>query len=188
MPKRREVDRWFSDYDDPMKEVVAGMREVVLAVDPRVDECIKWQAPTFTYQGNIASFFPRSKKHASLMFHQGAKIPGKHPRLEGSGDTSRVMKIGSLSDLRKARRDLENVIRAWVQWKDAPLTPTVPSRKKVSSKTTANQKPAGKKKIPRKKTTAKTKKTWKKKAPGTKKSAKESAVKKRSVKKRPTAK
>jgi hypothetical protein len=53
--------------------------------DARIDECIKWQAPTFTYRGNLASFFPKSKRHASLMFHVGAKIPGTHPRLEGWG-------------------------------------------------------------------------------------------------------
>lgn len=37
------------------------------------------EGATFVFEGNIASFFPRSKKHASLMFHQGAKIPGDHP-------------------------------------------------------------------------------------------------------------
>ena len=52
-----------------------AVRDVLLEADPRVDECIKWQAPTFTYQGNIASFFPRAKKHVSLMFHHGAALP-----------------------------------------------------------------------------------------------------------------
>lgn len=56
-----------------MKPVVQRVRELVLAADPRIDECIKWQAPTFTYLGNLASFFPKSKQHASLMFHLGAQ-------------------------------------------------------------------------------------------------------------------
>ena len=58
-----EVDAWFDRYDNPQKNLVLAVRDVVLEADPRVGECIKWQAPTFTYQGNIASFFPRSKKH-----------------------------------------------------------------------------------------------------------------------------
>ena len=62
-----DVDDWMAAYDSPMKPVVAAMREAILAADPRIGECIKWQAPTFTYKGNIASFFPKSKKHASLM-------------------------------------------------------------------------------------------------------------------------
>lgn len=34
--------------------------------------------------GNIASFSP-AKNFVSLMFHRGAELPGKHPRLEGDG-------------------------------------------------------------------------------------------------------
>ena len=79
MSRQPEVDAWFERYDNPMKDVVQRIREIVLDADPRVDECIKWQAPTFTYKGNIASFFPKSKQHASLMFHQGARIPGTLP-------------------------------------------------------------------------------------------------------------
>ena len=91
----------------------------MLDADPRIDECIKWQAPTFTYKGNLASFYPRSKDHASLMFHTGAQIPGSYPRLEGSGDTSRVMKVGSVSDAEAARAELEAIVRAWIAWRDS---------------------------------------------------------------------
>src|SRR5688572_4352730 len=117
MPRSKEVDAWFARYDNPMKEVVARMREIVLAADSRIDECIKWQAPTFTFEGNLASFFPKSKQHASLMFHVGARIPGKHPRLAGTGDTSRVMKIGSVAEANAARADLERLVRAWCDWR-----------------------------------------------------------------------
>jgi len=119
MPKQPEVDTWFERYDNPMKPVVQRMREMVLEADPRVDECVKWQAPTFMYKGNLASFYPRSRVHASLMFHLGARIPGSFPRLEGTGDTSRVMKIGSLEDAETARPELESIVRAWCDWRDA---------------------------------------------------------------------
>ena len=47
MPKQPAVDAWFERYDNPMKPVVQRIREIVLDADPRVDEVIKWQAPTF---------------------------------------------------------------------------------------------------------------------------------------------
>jgi len=118
MGKSKEVETWFKKYDNPMKDVVLKMREIILKADKRMEECIKWQAPTFTYKGNLASFFPKSKQHASLMFHIGAKIPGKHPRLEGSGLTSRVMKIGSVVEATKAKKDLEKIVKAWCDWRD----------------------------------------------------------------------
>jgi uncharacterized protein YdhG (YjbR/CyaY superfamily) len=113
MPRSKDVDAWFARYDNPMKSVVQRMREIILAADPRIGECIKWQAPTFTFEGNLASFYPKSKQHASLMFHQGAHIPGDHPRLTGTGGTSRVMKIGSVAEANAARRDLEKIVKAW---------------------------------------------------------------------------
>src|SRR5262252_1632251 len=117
MGRSKDVDTWLRSYDNPMKDVVMRMREIILAADPRMSECIKWQAPTFTYEGNLASFFPKSKQHASLMFHLGARIPGSHPRLEGSGDTGRVLKVGSLADAERAKRDIERIVQAWCAWR-----------------------------------------------------------------------
>jgi uncharacterized protein YdhG (YjbR/CyaY superfamily) len=117
MPRNSTVDAWFARYDNPMRDVVLRVREIILAADPRIDECIKWQAPTFTFEGNLASFFPKSKQHASLMFHVGARIPGEHPRLEGTGGTGRVMKLGSVAEANAAKRDIERVVRAWCAWR-----------------------------------------------------------------------
>jgi uncharacterized protein YdhG (YjbR/CyaY superfamily) len=119
MGRSKDVDAWFERYDNPMKDVVQRIRAIILSADARIQECIKWQAPTFTYRGNLASFYPKSKQHASLMFHVGAQIPGKHPRLEGAGTTSRVMKIGSVEEANAARRDLERIVKAWCDWRAA---------------------------------------------------------------------
>lgn len=129
MPRRREVDAWFAKYDNPMKPVVMAMRDAILAADKRIDECIKWQAPTFTYEGNLASFFPRSKQHASLMFHQGSKIPGKFSRLEGSG-VGRHMKIASLEELDEARDQLTKIVRAWCDSREVAAPKKKPAKKK----------------------------------------------------------
>ncbi|MEV7136296.1 DUF1801 domain-containing protein [Arthrobacter sp. NPDC093128] len=43
-------------------DLVASVREFILATDPAVTEAIKWQAPTFMYKGNIASSFPSRRK------------------------------------------------------------------------------------------------------------------------------
>jgi uncharacterized protein YdhG (YjbR/CyaY superfamily) len=144
MGRSKQVDAWFTRYDNPMKDVVQRMREIVLGADARIEECIKWQAPTFTYRGNLASFFPKSKQHASLMFHVGARIPGKHPRLEGSGATSRVMKIASVAEANAARSDIERIVKAWCAWRDAEAGEDEP-RKAAGPRKAAKKKPAAKK-------------------------------------------
>lgn len=117
--KQPDVERWLNVYDNPMKPVVSAMREIILAADPRISEAIKWQAPTFIYKGNIASFFPKSKKHASLMFHKGADIPGDFPNLIGDGKEARTFKVAGLEDLNVKHVELQAILRAWCAMRDA---------------------------------------------------------------------
>lgn len=118
MKTNKAVDQWLAEYDNPMKPVVAETRNLILSSDKRVEEAIKWQAPTFMYKGNIASFFPKAKKHATLMFHKGAEIPGSFPNLVGDGKEARSFKIVSLEDLAEKSDELRAIVAAWCDMKD----------------------------------------------------------------------
>jgi hypothetical protein len=108
-----EVDRWFDGRaDDPMVEAKRRVREIILGADDRVTESVKWKTPTFSFEGNIVSFNP-SKHVVSLLFHRGAEIPGRHPKLEGEGKLARTMRFADLAEVEEGRQDLERVIRAW---------------------------------------------------------------------------
>lgn len=100
-----------------MKDVVQRVRQILLAADERLEETIKWQAPTFMYKGNLASFNPRSRQHASLLFHSGANIPGKFPHLEGGGDTARYMRFTSIEDAEASKGELKAIVKAWIKLK-----------------------------------------------------------------------
>lgn len=113
-----DVDIWFENYDNPQKALVEAVRNAILDIDPRVTEAIKWKAPTFIYEGNIASFFPRSKQHVVLMFHTGASLPNPHGLLEGDGETARSAKFLSYDDLAAKQPALEALIRAWIESRD----------------------------------------------------------------------
>lgn len=117
MPTSSDVDAWFDRYDNPQKDLVDAVRHVILAADERVTETIKWQAPTFMYQGNIASFFPKAKAHVSLMFHTGAALADPDGLLEGDGETSRVAKFADADDLAAKTPALQALIRDWIQAK-----------------------------------------------------------------------
>ncbi len=118
MPTSQIVDPWFETDDNPHKELVDAVRRVILAADDRVTETIKWQAPTFVYRGNIASFLPKSKTHVSLVFHTGASLPDPDGILEGEGDTSRVAKFTDAEDLARKTPALQGIVRAWIAAKD----------------------------------------------------------------------
>jgi hypothetical protein len=108
------VDAWFETYHNPQAGLVQLVRTAILDASPEVSEAIKWQAPTFVYKGNIASFYPKAKSHVSLMFHQGATLPDPTGLLEGAGDTSRVAKFLDAEDFGGKREALQELVRAWV--------------------------------------------------------------------------
>ncbi len=112
-----EVEAWLARYDNPQKSTLMAVREIILAADPRIGECIKWQSPTFTYNGNLASFNPRAKQFVSLMFHTGAQIPGEFPNLKGGAGTARYMQIESMEAAAELSNELKQIVLAWCELK-----------------------------------------------------------------------
>ena len=112
-----EVDRWFADFEHPLKDAMLRAREVILEADGRIEESVKWSTPTFGFEGNLASFQPRAKRFVSLLFHRGSEIPGDHHRLEGEGRLARTMRFADLDDVEAGQGDLEAVVRAWCDWR-----------------------------------------------------------------------
>ena len=90
-----------------------AVRDVLLKADKRMGECVKWSCPTFIYGGNLASLNPQAKAFVSVMFHTGAKIPGKHPILEGKGNTARFVRIEDARDLAGKKASLKEIVKAW---------------------------------------------------------------------------
>ena len=119
MNRDPSVDAWLAAYTNPQQPVVERVREIVLAADPRITETIKWSTPTFLYKGNLASFQPRATKFVSILFHEGASIPGDHPRLDSGGDHARYVRIADLADAEAAADELTSVVRAWCDARDA---------------------------------------------------------------------
>ena len=74
MQRNPDVDAFLADLDHPLLDELQAVRAIVLGVDKRITESIKWGGPTFSFQGNIATIPPRTKKAVQLFFQHGALI------------------------------------------------------------------------------------------------------------------
>lgn len=113
-----EVDAYLEKKNHPLTAEIDRVRQIILQTDPRIGECIKWSSPTFTYKGNMASFFMNAKKMVSLMFHKGALIDDPTGLLEGDGKEGRTARFSDMEDIEKKKADLETVVRAWIALQD----------------------------------------------------------------------
>ncbi len=118
MNKNAEVDQFLQELNHPMHAEIDRVREIILAAHPEVQECIKWKSPTFTYKGNMASFFMNAKKHVSLMFHKGALLADTTGLLQGDGKEGRTAKFADMADIESKKTDLEAVVLLWVGHRD----------------------------------------------------------------------
>ena len=114
-----KVDELLEKKEHPLDAEIRRVREIILSSDNRIEEAVKWSAPTFMYKGNIASFFMNTKKLVSLMFHKGATIDDPTGLLEGDGKEARTARFYGLEDIESKKTDLEAVINAWIAMKDA---------------------------------------------------------------------
>lgn len=113
-----QVEAFFTHLDHPLAEVMLRIREIILSTDDRMTEVIKWGAPTFVYQGNLATFNVRAKKFVNLTFHTGALIPGEHSVLEGDGKEARVMRFVDVAEVEAKKAGLQAVVRSWIELKE----------------------------------------------------------------------
>lgn len=69
------VDAWLAGLDHPLKPVVAAVRTALAEAEPRLGQQIKWNAPSFTSEGeDKLTFNLRPKAPLLLIFHRGAKV------------------------------------------------------------------------------------------------------------------
>ena len=117
MGRNTKVDEYMNKLDNPHKDLWEQIRSIILQVDERMDEDIKWGAPTFIYNGNLATFNPRAKKFVNLTFHTGAEIDDPQKVLEGDAKEARVFRVATPDELMEKQAGLELVVKNWIALK-----------------------------------------------------------------------
>ena len=108
------VDAYMERLDHPFKAEVQALREIIKGVDPRITEQVKWNAPSFSYEGYMATFNLHATKHVHLVWHNGVVLEDPAGLLEGSYPDRRMTYFTSMADVEEKRPALEGLVRQWV--------------------------------------------------------------------------
>ena len=69
------VEQYLAGLQHLLKEGVLLLRTTILASDPAITEHIKWNAPSFCYDGeDRITFRLQPRGRLQLIFHRGAKV------------------------------------------------------------------------------------------------------------------
>lgn len=113
----KQVDDFLSGLNHPLKHEMEAIRQVIMEVDPSITEEVKWGGPSFYYKGDIATFSPRVKDQAVLVFHQGETLPHRTV-LEPAPKGKAYARFNSMEEVKAKSEDLKAVIREWIQLMD----------------------------------------------------------------------
>jgi uncharacterized protein YdeI (YjbR/CyaY-like superfamily) len=121
MSRNPRVDAFLLKKKHPLNEQIQMVREIILKVDDKIQEDIKWQSPIFMYKGNMASIQMNAKKFVSVMFHKGVLIKDNIGLLEGNGTEVRVARFMDVADIKKKEKALESVVKEWIVQQDKTI-------------------------------------------------------------------
>jgi hypothetical protein len=119
-----DVDALLASLDHPHIAAIQALRAIIRAVDPRISESIKWNAPSFATTEHFATFHLRAKSGVLVVLHCGARArPGTALRagiddpeglLEWRGPDRATVMFADEADVTARRAAFTAVIRQWI--------------------------------------------------------------------------
>ena len=125
------VNEWMNNLDIEMKPAVDAVRKIIRSAGPKLNERIKWNAPSYYYKTarpddsghsggeDLVTFGPvRSKDKIILVFHHPTIVKIKSVLLKGDYKDRRLVYFNSLSEIRSGKKELERIIEESVRMMD----------------------------------------------------------------------
>jgi len=122
-----QVTQFIKTSSHSLSDVMQTLREIILSSSAEISEHIKWNAPAFYYNGQIADFDAKEYKrdivvynirkndYILLIFPTGNVIDNTTGILEGNyTDGRRMVTINSMDDLNTKKESLKAVIKNWL--------------------------------------------------------------------------
>lgn len=127
---REQVTQHIQKLDVSIRDIIETLRQIILSVSDEISERIKWNNPSFYYNGEMQPFDPKEykremivfnlhKNRIMLVFPSGAKVNDTTGLLTGDyADGRRIVVFKDIEDVRLRKSDLQFVIKEWLKLVD----------------------------------------------------------------------
>lgn len=124
--KKNEIDELILKYEPDFIALINLVRQYILAIDKEISEEIKWNSPSFFYNGDMKAFNPKEYKRdivvmnlrkntLLLIFPTGNVIEDKYHILEGNfEDGRRMITVNSIEEFKEKETGLKQFIENWL--------------------------------------------------------------------------
>jgi len=119
-----QVDRFMKQLAHPLEPEIQAVREIILGADPRIQESIKWNAPSFSITEHFATFNLRPKDVVQVVLHTGAKVKSSVRHIE-IRDPSGLLKWAAKDrciaeftdrkDIKSRAAAFQSIVKQWIK-------------------------------------------------------------------------
>ena len=111
-----QVDHYMEKLQHPFKQEVERLRSIMLNANPKLQERVKWNSPSFFYIKDLAAFNLRASGYVQIIFifYDGNMIEDSS-LLQGNWKDRREARFYSMVDIEAKQPALEQLVNNWVK-------------------------------------------------------------------------
>ncbi|TFW33789.1 DUF1801 domain-containing protein [Massilia horti] len=117
------VEAFLDQLDHPHKPAIVALRQLILSLDPRIGEDIKWNGPSFLLDDHFATFKLHPPTAVQLVLHRGARpapqqkrfdIPDPEGLLKWAASDRCVLTLRDFDELDSRQAAIATILSAWI--------------------------------------------------------------------------
>lgn len=117
------VSALLAGLDHPHRDAIERLRQLILSLDPRIGEEVKWNAPSFRLDEHFATFRLHPPTGIRLVLHTGAKARSGTHRfalddpaglVTWAASDRCVISLASEAELREHEETVRGLLRQWL--------------------------------------------------------------------------
>lgn len=123
MKNATDVSVFMAGLDHPLKAEIETVRAIILGADKGITELVKWNAPSFRFEDDFATFNLRPVDTVQLVLHKGVKAHDGDVRAEISDPSGLirwvakdrgVIAFSGMDDIRSKETALVSIVKQWI--------------------------------------------------------------------------
>lgn len=122
----QQVKEFLDQLEHPLKKEILAVRKIILGANKELTEHIKWNAPSFCFNGeDRVTFNLVGKEFFRLIFHTGAKVKERKVKgklledksglLEWAADDRAILKLTDMKEIKASEKVLVDLVNSWIE-------------------------------------------------------------------------
>jgi len=119
MAVKESVDEFMSRSVHPLKKEIEALRTILKNSNPKIGERIKWNAPSYFFNDDMAAFNLRQTEFVQIIFvFPKGLIKDEDGILLGEWKDRREARFYSMEDITTKKAAIERLVNDWVMLMD----------------------------------------------------------------------